>query len=98
MDITHKKIADILANSTETFNTKSKEYGNTYKVAGKTLHSMFPNGLTLETEDDFIRFSNFVMCSTKMIRYASNLKSGGHKDSAHDLIIYSAMLEARTDD
>ena len=98
MEVSKDTILQNLQESIKTFEAKSNEYDNTYKVAGRTLHAMFPNGIFLETEDDFIRFSNFVMCNTKMIRYAGNLKQGGHKDSAHDLIVYSAMLEAKTNE
>lgn len=80
----------------ETFATRNEQYGNAYQKQGMMLFSLFPNGVTLKTADDFSRFSTLTMCASKISRYASAFDNGGHEDSAHDLITYAAMLEAKT--
>ena len=46
--------------------------------------------------DGFNRLGVFVQCISKVARYASSLPKGGHLDSAHDLMVYAAMLEEVT--
>jgi hypothetical protein len=46
--------------------------------------------------EDWQRFGIFTMMVSKMIRYAANFGDAGHQDSAHDLVVYSAMLESLT--
>lgn len=77
---------------------RGEQYGNAQKNHAKTLLSMFPDGITLKTEDDFSRFASLNMCVAKMTRYATNFEKGGHKDSASDLVSYASMLSSRTKD
>ena len=89
-------VPQLLRQAAETFEERNKAYGDAYKNGGKVMHQLFPNGLTLNTEEEWIRFGVFTMIVSKMTRYAANMKSGGHKDSAHDLAVYAAMLEEMT--
>ena len=89
------KVHKILSDAAETFKERDETYGSGYTRYGKILKAYFPNGIKLETEDDFRLFANFVMCICKTNRFAHNLTSGGHADSAHDLVVYAAMLEEK---
>jgi hypothetical protein len=55
---------------------------------------MFPD--TEITVDGFNRLGVFVQCLSKLTRYAENMNTGGHYDSALDLSVYAAMLAELT--
>lgn len=74
------------------FEDRNKTYGAAYKYFGKTLAGMFPNGLTLKTEEDFNRFAIFVLAAGKFCRYARAFDKGGHPDSLNDTSVYMQML------
>ena len=92
-----KTAPDILEEASKTFAERHKLYGPNYRKFGRVMTSMFPNGLELKTEDDFNRFNMFTQVVGKMTRYGECMTRGGHQDSAHDAIVYSAMLEEMTD-
>jgi len=92
-----KRAPDLLADGAATFRQRNAVYGDTYLNFGKAAAAMFPNGLTIPADPEaFNRLGNFVQCLGKVMRYASNLEQGGHQDSAHDLMVYAAMLEETT--
>jgi hypothetical protein len=76
------------------FDRKSEEYGDSYKNMGKVLVALFPNGITLKTEDELNRFVTFVQLVFKVNRYAHNYEKGGHMDSMDDLSIYSQIMNS----
>lgn len=86
----------------ETADARGKVYGGPgkegHRITGMAMNELFPNGLTLKTDDDFIRFLLFSMLMTKIGRYAMNFEKGGHQDSIHDLGVYSFLLEDYDDD
>jgi hypothetical protein len=90
-----KTASDILMEGAKTHAERSEVYGKNYEVFGKVASALWPDGLTLKTESDFIRHGIFVQCLSKITRYANSEK--GHKDSAHDLMVYAAMLEEVTE-
>ena len=78
---------------------RKKEYGDdTYKKVRKVMSEFFPEGVQLVDIDDIARYNAFQMIVGKLCRYSECLKSGGHKDSAIDMINYSAMLAEATDE
>jgi hypothetical protein len=85
-------VPDRLVKLADLYRERNKSYGSAYKFFGKTLLGMFPNGLKLETEDDFNRFALFVLLTGKLTRYARVFASGGHADSLDDTSVYSQML------
>ena len=91
-----KTAADILTEAAETFRQRNKVYGDNYLRLAKAAAAMFPAGLTLKTEDDWVRLYFFLAAITKLSRYATNWPTG-HRDSIHDAAVYSAMLEAYDD-
>ena len=76
----------------ETFKKKTVKYGNSYKEFGKIAVALFPNGIELNSIEDFNRFGVLNMMISKLARYAANFNEGGHYDSLHDLSVYSTML------
>lgn len=90
-------VPELLLEAAQTFDERNRVYGDTYKNIGTVLHGMFPGGLTVHSIDDWNRLSLLVMASGKLSRYAAQFDNGGHKDSAHDLINYAAMLEELTE-
>lgn len=85
-----------LDDAANTFRERNKLYGSAYQRHGEVMTALFPNGLAIHTKDDWNRLGVFNMMVSKMVRYAHNMESGGHQDSALDLIAYSAMLESLT--
>jgi len=89
-------IQEIFEGMKATFAERNKTYGDSYRQTGVVLQALFPKGLTLEPIDEWQRFGAFFMIICKAVRYAEQLKSGGHVDSAHDSAVYSAILEELT--
>jgi hypothetical protein len=92
-EATKTNAADILSVGAETFRRKNLEYGDNYRNVGPAFVALFPEGLTLRTSDDFIRFHLFMLSIVKHTRYAVNF-SKGHPDSTLDDMVYAAMLHA----
>ncbi len=89
MDITEQLQAAI-----KTTQERHKVYGDGYVRSAHILLALFPNGLKLNTEDEWVQFYFLYMIVTKLTRYSFSLESGApHQDSIHDLGIYSLMLE-----
>lgn len=91
-------VPEILVAAAKTQEQRNKLYGNSYKRFGTVMKALLPDGIELNTEDEWNRFGVFFHAVGKITRYAANLKTGGHKDSAHDLVVYGAMLEELTEE
>ncbi len=91
-----KTIEEIFDEMKRTFAERNKTYGDSYRITGHVFAAMFPNGLALNTPDQWNRFGAFYMIICKMVRYSETLTTGGHVDSAHDSAVYSAILEELT--
>ncbi|CAB4165018.1 hypothetical protein UFOVP815_5 [uncultured Caudovirales phage] len=95
---TPKRAPDFLEAGAETFRQRNAVYGDTYLEFGRMCAAIFPDGLHVESGDvdGFNRLGVFVQALSKVARYAANVNKGGHQDSAHDLMVYAAMLEEVT--
>ncbi len=86
------KTADqILDEAAQTFRDRNAVYGDNFKMVGKMMQVLFPNGVPPElvVQDHFHLFE---LVLVKLSRYAiSNLS---HVDSIRDLAVYAAMCEA----
>lgn len=82
----------ILKSAAGLFKSKNDEYGAGYKQLGDILFSLFPDGLALNSKDDFCRWATYTMILAKVNRYAQNFEGGGHEDSLVDLMVNSSML------
>jgi len=87
-----KKADEMLIESAEIYAERNKIYGDGYKTFGKLVKALFPDGVHLETEEDFTRWGVFQMMLSKIHRYSQNFTKGGHYDSLIDLSTYSAMM------
>jgi hypothetical protein len=87
-----KTVPEILRDGADTYEMRNTIYGDTYKIHGVVAAALFPNGVKLETPEDHIRFGLFTMKIGKLTRYAQNFATGGHADSTHDDMVYTAML------
>lgn len=96
--ISPPRAPEILDAGAATFRQRNAVYGDTYLAFGAAAAAMFPNGLTIRAGDAeaWNRLGVFVQCLGKLMRYAPNMAAGGHQDSAHDLMVYAAMLEEVT--
>jgi hypothetical protein len=86
---------DNLAWASVTFRKRGKVYGDTYVRHGPVMAAIYPHGLTLLSPEDFAKFGVVNMIVSKICRYTARGNTG-HADSAHDLIVYGAMLEELT--
>lgn len=85
-----KTAADILEGMATTFRERNAVYGNNYRMIGKMVAVLFPDGVPPElvTRDEWHIFE---LKLVKLSRFAiSNLT---HVDSIHDDGVYSAMIE-----
>jgi hypothetical protein len=83
-----KRLADLGA----LYKQRNRLYGDNYKHTGKVLKGMFPNGVTLTTEDEFNRFALFIQLVHKSTRIAQSLPGKSHEDSLDDMAVYAQML------
>jgi hypothetical protein len=85
-------VNQILEKAAEFFIEKNAGYGDAYKRQPKILFEMLGK-IELNNVDDYERFLRVTSVITKLNRYCTSFKEGGHLDSAADLVIFSAMLQ-----
>jgi hypothetical protein len=91
-NIPRSGVPEILANAAKTFEKRNSIYKDNYNMVGRVMAAMFPDGIVLKTEEDFVRWHNFELKIVKISRFAASGLT--HIDSIHDDIVYSALLEA----
>lgn len=89
-------VPELLRAAADTYEQRNRLYGDNYKRFGEIMLALLPNGIHLDTKEDWSRFGVFFHAVGKITRYAANINTGGHSDSAHDLSVYAAMLEELT--
>lgn len=87
-----KTVPEKLRSGAETYEERNAMYGDNYRQHGKVMMVLFPGGVTLCSVDDFNRFGVLNAKVAKLTRYVQNWNRGGHEDSLHDDMVYSAML------
>jgi len=85
--------ADILEAGAKLYRERNALYGDNYLQFGNIMLTLFPDGLTIKTQEDWNRIGIFVQKISKLTRYTNNWGKGGHPDSVHDDMVYTAMLE-----
>ena len=85
----------IFKDSLATIIEREALFGSTSGDLGRALEALFPEGVTLETAEDFARFHDFQQVVAKINRYAKSFSEGGHLDSIHDAGNYAKLLEAQ---
>ena len=88
-------VRGVFATSMDTILKREAVYGSGSDSLGRALAALFPEGVTLETTDDFARFSDFQQVVAKLNRYARSFAEGGHADSIHDAGNYAKLLEVK---
>ena len=84
---------DCMKAAQRTFEERRAVYGENYLRFGRVMQAMFPDGLTVGTEEDWNRLGLFVQQVSKLTRYSNDFRNG-HVDSVHDCGVYSFMLES----
>ena len=84
-------VKDLLSEAQLTFEKRNEQYGAAYLRHGKIMKELYPQGLHLESLDDFTRFGLINMIVSKVCRYVTDPKKG-HADSSYDMGIYAMML------
>lgn len=87
-------VTQLLQSALTTFQERNAVYGDNWRQYGTVMAMLYPGGLHLETPDDFAKFSIISHLVGKLTRYVHQPK--GHLDSAHDMIVYAAILEHLT--
>lgn len=80
------KMADLFAE-------RNAVYKDNFRMVGKIMQAMFPEGIELKTPEEHNKFHLFMLAIVKLTRYAINYQ-GGHKDSLEDMIVYLSMVAA----
>lgn len=75
---------------------KHHEYGATYDMYGPVMVALFPDGIGVGTKEAWNQLGVINMIVHKLMRYAENIDTGGHKDSADDIAVYGAILSELT--
>lgn len=88
-------VPEILVQAAQTYDERSRVYGDNYKHFGHAMAAIFPAGLTVKSPEDWNRLGIFTQVMSKITRYAASFEVG-HVDSAHDACVYAAMLEELT--
>lgn len=86
-----KKVPDFLRDAAGIYEQRNALYGDNYKRFGHIMAALFPQGMNLESPDDWNRAGIFVQMVSKITRYA-NCWDHGHNDSLDDLSVYTMML------
>mgnify|MGYP005818810699 FL=1 len=87
------KRADVLmADGVKTFAERRAVYGDSYIKHAKVMSALFPDGVKLESEVDYARWSIINLIMLKFVRYAKDFDSP-HQDSIHDSGVYCFVLE-----
>lgn len=89
---------EILSLAADTFAERNKLYGDNYRRFGAAFLALFPGGVLppVLSVGDMDRLQLMMQIMSKLTRYAQQFSAGGHPDSAHDMIVYAAMLEEMT--
>lgn len=88
----HAQTQRLLEQMRRTHQDRGATYKENYIALGKAMVALFPNGLTLKTEEDFIRYDFLNWMMSKVTRFAqTDLR---HVDSIFDASVYGAMLAA----
>jgi hypothetical protein len=86
-------VAKSLHEAANVFEERNAVYQDAYLIVGKVTEALFPNGVSLVTEEDHNRWHLLELIIVKLTRYSANWKTG-HKESMDDLVVYGAMLRA----
>lgn len=84
---------DYLEQCADVYRQKRVVYGDNYRLIGKVMNNLFPEGITVKSVDDWNRLHLLFLSVVKITRYTNNFQKGGHDDSLLDSIVYQSMLQ-----
>ena len=79
------------------FAERNAVYKDNFRMVGRIMQAMFPDGVELSSEEAHNKFHLFMLAIVKLSRYAINYDQG-HKDSLDDMIVYLSMVAALDDE
>jgi len=86
-------VPEILEGMAATFRERNAVYGDNYKMVGKVMQALFPDGPPrLLVAEDYDVWHLFELKIVKLTRFA--ISGLTHVDSIHDDAVYAAMIEA----
>lgn len=85
--------APIMEKMRDTYLERRAEYGPSEQRFGALMLAAFPEGLTLRTKEDWVRYGLLHQIFSKLSRYTDKFHAP-HLDTIHDIGPYAAMLEA----
>ena len=83
---------EVLEEMARTFRDRNGKYKDNWKNTGAVMLAFMPNGVTLLTEEDFVKFHLFEWVIGKLTRFVNTGMTD--KGSVHDAAVYLAMIEA----
>ena len=86
-----KNAPEILRAMASTFEERSASYKEGHVILGRVIAAIYPEGIPPRIAHS-PRFHFFYMILSKAVRLVT--ADLGHEDSAHDIGVYAAMLEA----
>lgn len=86
----YPKADQLLEEAMTTYRERNKVYGSSYHKHGEVMAALYPKGLTLVTPHDFNLMGVLNMVVSKLCRLS---QTPGHRDSIHDIGVYSFMYE-----
>lgn len=96
--------AEILNDGGHTYNEKNDDYGDSWRMVGQFLWMLSNDGITLETEEDFISFGLYTRRLDKLARAFNgefnddDLNFEDVVDSHEDEMVYASMHAANQRD
>ena len=94
------RVVENLLAAADTYRDRGKLYGDNYKRIGKISMDLFPEGVPAHwSKEALTRHANLMQVVWKLTRYTEHMRTHngeGCSDSAHDMGVYSFMLEELT--
>jgi len=84
-------VPEMLYEAAKIYEKRAEVYGNSYRDFGPVMMALFPQGLDINTSDDWNHLGVLMHMITKLTRYAPNFHRG-HDDSLADLAVYATIL------
>lgn len=81
----------------ELFAQRNAVYKDNFRVYGRLMTALFPDGFVATTQEDHNKDHLFMLAMVKLTRYVINYRVG-HKDSIDDMIVYLSMIAALDDE
>lgn len=89
-------IDKILEDMRITFKDRNERYSENWRSMGPIMTALYPEGIILRTEEDFVKFSLFEWALGKFVRFART--GHQHQDSLLDAAVYLCILNAYLDE